>query len=282
MTSAEATKDVQDAINAGFDGFALNTHTVSSTDTWNTDAISYLLNAAQGTSFKMFLSFDMSWGLDVSSLPAFLLQYSNNSAYYTVGGKPFVSTYTGGTISNDEWDSSFRQPLVAQGVTPYFVPDFDDTSGYPTGFFDTYTTVDGAFSWESAWPAPGTTISNVTDSEDATMVQEAHAAGKVYMMRELFLSSLKFHFHQVIEPTLTNSVFLISCVHVPIQILGQWTRLVPYRRGQSTTTHPTSAGPTAGFRRSTHMERRRRGPLRGRLLAGANCRVRHRRLRRRL
>lgn len=185
MTSTEATQDISDAIAAGFDGFALNTHTISSTDTWNTDAINYLLDAASGTSFKMFLSFDMSWGLDVSSLGSFLTQFSNHSQYYTTDdGRPWVSTYSGGaSIDNSEWDSSFIQPLVAQGVTPYFVPDFDDWAGYPTGFFDTFTVVDGAFSWESAWPGAGTTAANVSDSVDESLISQAHGVGKVYMMR---------------------------------------------------------------------------------------------------
>lgn len=185
MVSDEATKDVQDAIAAGFDGFALNTHSISSSDAWNTDAIGYLLDAASGTSFKMFISFDMSWGLDVSGLPDFLLQFSNHSQYYTTDdGRPWVSTYSGGTTSNSDWDSSFRQPLEAQGVNPFFVPNFDNWSGYPTGFFDEFTTVDGALSWEVAWPGAGSTVSNVSDSVDSTLVKDAHAAGKVYMMRK--------------------------------------------------------------------------------------------------
>ncbi|OKL55799.1 hypothetical protein UA08_08838 [Talaromyces atroroseus] len=192
MNSSEAAQDVTDAIAAGFDGFALNTHSISSSDTWNTDAITYLLDAAEGTSFKMFLSFDMSWGLDVSGLPAFLLQFSNHSQYYTTDdGRPWVSTYDGGTTDNSEWESSFYQPLVDEGVTPFFVPDFDDWSGYPTGFFDTFTVVDGAFSWESAWPSAGTTPANVSDSVDSTMVEDAHAAGKIYMMP---LSTFQFKY----------------------------------------------------------------------------------------
>ncbi|KAJ2959214.1 hypothetical protein NQZ79_g5296 [Umbelopsis isabellina] len=183
MTSAEAVTDVKDAIAAGFDGFALNTHTISSSDTWNTDALNYLFAAAQGTAFKLFISFDMSWGLDVSSLAAFLAPYAANSAYYKVNGAAFISTYTGGTISNSEWQSDFITPLQSTyGITPYFVPDFDDFSGYPTGVFSAYPILSGVYSWESAWPSPGTTIANVSDSVDSAALSEAHSAGKVYMM----------------------------------------------------------------------------------------------------
>lgn len=193
MTSAEASQDVADAIAAGFDGFALNTHSINSSDTWNTNAITYLLDAASGTSFKMFLSFDMSWSLDVAGLGAFLLQFSNHSQYYTTAdGRPWVSTYDGGTTDNEEWNSSFIQPLKDEGVSPYFVPDFDDWSGFPTGFFDTFTVVDGAFSWENAWPSAGSTPANVSDSVDSTLLSDAHAVSKVYMMRESFFPFLFF------------------------------------------------------------------------------------------
>lgn len=185
MTAAEAVTDVNDAIAAGFDGFALNTHTISSSDTWNTNALNYLFTAAAGTNFKLFISFDMSWGLDVSSLAAFLAPYVAKEAYYFVDGKAFISTYTGGTISNSAWDSEFIVPLQqTYGITPYFVPNFGDYSGYPTGVFSAYPILSGVFTWESAWPAPGTTPVNVSDSVDAQALAEAHAAGAVYMMRK--------------------------------------------------------------------------------------------------
>lgn len=185
MTSAEAVTDVRDALNAGFDGFALNTHTISSSDKWNTDALNYLFAAAAGTKFKLFISFDMSWGLDVTQLAAFLAPYAKQDAYYTVNGQAFISTYTGGTISNSAWQSGLIEPLKStHGITPFFVPDFDDFSGYPTGVFSTYPILNGVFSWESAWPSPGNTPANVSDKVDSAAMQEAHAAGKVYMMRE--------------------------------------------------------------------------------------------------
>ncbi|KAJ6035846.1 hypothetical protein N7540_000125 [Penicillium herquei] len=192
MTSAEAVTDVQDAMNAGFDGFALNTHTISSSDTWNINAINYLFSAAAGTNFKLFLSFDMSWGLDVTKLATFMAPYATQGAYYKVGGKAFVSTYTGGTISNSAWDSGFIGPLKSTyGITPYFVPDFDDFLGYPTGVFSAYPVLDGVYSWESAWPSPGTSPANVSSSVDSAALQQAHAAGKVYMMP---LSSYQFKY----------------------------------------------------------------------------------------
>ncbi|GAM35240.1 glucan endo-1,3-alpha-glucosidase [Talaromyces pinophilus] len=192
MTAAEAVTDVNDAIAAGFDGFALNTHTISSSDTWNINALNYLFTAAAGTNFKLFISFDMSWGLDISNLAAFLAPYVAKEAYYFVDGKAFISTYTGGTISNSAWNSEFIVPLQqTYGITPYFVPNFGDYSGYPTGVFSAYPILSGVFTWESAWPAAGTSPTNVSDSVDAQALAEAHASGAVYMMP---LSSFQFKY----------------------------------------------------------------------------------------
>ena len=185
MTSDEAVTDIKDAMAVGFDGFALNTPIID--QSYATDAVSYLFAAAAGTGFKLFFSYDTSYGSGGASMPdfaAFVAQYATNDAYYTVSGRPFISTFDGGTYSNDDWQSNFIQPLINDGLNPFFVPDFDDTSGYPNGFFSEFPVVNGAYSWESAWTPPGTTISNVSDAVDQSMIQQAQAAGKVYMMRE--------------------------------------------------------------------------------------------------
>jgi glucan endo-1,3-alpha-glucosidase len=183
MRADQAPIDIRDAINAGFDGFALNTHTLESTDQWNLNTIQWLLDAAQGTDFKLFLSFDMSWGLDTKRLGAFLTRFSSHESYYKVDGRPFVSTFWGGNIPNTQWDADFIQPLVANNSRPFFVPDFDDWSGWPNKFFNNFPSVDGAFSWEAAWPAPGTGQVPVSDSVDRNILAQAQAAGKAYMMR---------------------------------------------------------------------------------------------------
>lgn len=215
MTQDEANQDIQDAMNVGFDAFALNTHTISSSDQWMLDALDYLFTAADETDFKLFLSFDMSWKTYTpSDIPAFLMNYTSHSSYYQINGMPFVSTYQGGYDDNDTWESGFRQPLVADGVTPFFVPDFDDWSGFPDNFFDTYTVVDGAFSWENAWPAPGTTISNVSDSVVQSLMQQAEQVDKVVMMREYpFTGDLMFLSWRFSEAA-------NSAIELPIQVYG--------------------------------------------------------------
>ncbi|KAL7927008.1 glycosyl hydrolase family 71 domain-containing protein [Trichoderma austrokoningii] len=191
MTAAEAVQDVTDAKAVGFDAFALNTHDI--TDSWALEALEYLFDAADQNGFKLFMSFDMSWLTTIapSQIPPFLLNYISRPSYYTISGRPLVSTYDGGFIQNSQWLSDFKQPLTAQGVNPYFIPNFGDWSGWPNNFFSTYTVADGVFSWESAWPATNTGVSNVTDSVDQNLLQQARAAGKVYLMP---LSSFQFKY----------------------------------------------------------------------------------------
>lgn len=185
MQSEQAVTDVHNAMDAGFDGFALNTHTISSSEEWNTNALDYLFAAAEGTDFKLFISFDMSWKLEIPKLAPFLAPYAKKEAYYKVDGKAFVSTYKGGDKENSEWDSGFIQPLKStHGVTPFFVPNFDDSDGYRSGVFNSFPVLDGVFSWEAAWPGPGNTIANVSDEVDKDVLKQARDAGKAYMMRE--------------------------------------------------------------------------------------------------
>ncbi|KAL6837268.1 glycoside hydrolase family 71 protein [Trichoderma camerunense] len=190
MTQAEAVQDVQDAKAVGFDAFALNTHDITSS--WALDALGYLFDAADQNGFKLFISFDMSWrAITPSQIPSFLRNYISRPSYYTISGRPFVSTYDGGYIANSDWVSGFQQPLTSQGINPYFVPNFGDWSGWPNNFFSNYPVVDGAFSWESAWPAPGTTISNVSSSDDQNLLQQAQSAKKIFMMP---VSSFQFKY----------------------------------------------------------------------------------------
>jgi glucan endo-1,3-alpha-glucosidase len=192
MTANEAVTDVQDAINAGFDAFALN---VASTDDWSTTAISYLFSAANnnaGSDFKLFFSFDMTRFSNPSQFLPLLEQYASNDSYLLQNGQPFVSTFGGGASSytfgqdnaNDGWDVAFRQPLQSKGIDPFFVPNFDDWTGYPSGFFDAFSVVDGVFSWEAAWPEVNAGMVNESDSIDQAALQGAQAANKVYMMRK--------------------------------------------------------------------------------------------------
>ncbi|KAL2222336.1 putative glucan endo-1,3-alpha-glucosidase agn1 precursor [Thermoascus aurantiacus ATCC 26904] len=194
MTQQEAVTDVTDAKGLGIDAFALN---VQSTADWATSAVQYLFDAARDAGFKLFFSFDMYSFKDPSEFLPLLTKYANHTAYYKHDNKPFVSTFKGGASTytfgqnstNAGWSVAFRQAAARGGVNPFFVPNFDDASGYPAGFFDSFPVVDGVFGWETAWPAESAGVANVSDTVDHAVLDAARAANKVYMMP---LSSLQF------------------------------------------------------------------------------------------
>jgi glucan endo-1,3-alpha-glucosidase len=167
-----------------------------SLEDWSTEAVDSLFTAAEGTDFRLFFSFDMTHFTDPSQFLPILEQYVSHDNYYLYGSKPFVSTFDGGQLTfgssspNAGWQSNFKDALSDAGVDVFFVPDFDDASGYLDSFFDIFTVVDGAFSWESAWPYEDAGFANVSDTVDNTMIDAAHAASKIYMMREFFFPSL--------------------------------------------------------------------------------------------
>ncbi|TPX50659.1 hypothetical protein CcCBS67573_g10079 [Chytriomyces confervae] len=122
--------------------------------------------------------------LNPTSYMAVVTQYASNNAYYKVNGRPFLSTFNGHNLNfgqanpNAGWKSIFKNA----GLNPFFVPDFDNLPGYPSNFFSTFPDVDGAFSWEAAWPYTSASTPQVSSAVDSQMISQAHAAGKIYMM----------------------------------------------------------------------------------------------------
>ncbi|KAI8845387.1 glycosyl hydrolase family 71-domain-containing protein [Chytriomyces cf. hyalinus JEL632] len=178
-----AASDIRKAKAAGFDAFALN---LMSVDWWATDAVSQLFTQANAQGFKLFFSLDMNHfsSLDPTSYMAVVTQYASNNAYYKVNGRPFLSTFNGHNLNfgqanpNAGWKSIFKNA----GLNPFFVPDFDNLPGYPSNFFSTFPDVDGAFSWEAAWPYTSASAPQVSSAVDSQMISQARTAGKVYMM----------------------------------------------------------------------------------------------------
>lgn len=165
----------------GFDGFALN---VGSPDApWAISCINQIFAAAAGTGFKLFFSLDMNGNNDPNQY-ASLFSHFEDDAYLKAGddGRPFVSTFWGGTLSQDTWRSLKEQHNL------YLVPSFDDAPGYyenPQGFFEQWgDVVDGAFNWETAWPPAVDTPTHVSATADAAFQDAAAASGKDFMMGE--------------------------------------------------------------------------------------------------
>ncbi|KAF2136390.1 glycoside hydrolase family 71 protein [Aplosporella prunicola CBS 121167] len=183
----QAVTDVTGAKTLGIDAFALNVQNVA--DSWSTNAIGWLFKAAEEKGFHLFFSFDVAVLSDVSEFLPLFKKYQSSSAYYHHDSKPFVSTFDGGKLTfgqaspNAGWQSKFKDVLKSDGITPFFVPDFDDYGGsYDASFFNTYSVVDGVMNWESAWPTEGDGKVAANSAIDKSSMSAAHAAGKVYMM----------------------------------------------------------------------------------------------------
>lgn len=117
-----------------------------------------------------------------------LKTYLGHAAYYKYDNRPLLSTFNGGKIATTDW-SSF---LSSHGGNFYFLPNFGDHDDYttnPSEFMATYDPlINGTFSWETAWPAPGTSGPITTDI-DQQILKAAHASDKTYMAP---LSTLQF------------------------------------------------------------------------------------------
>jgi glucan endo-1,3-alpha-glucosidase len=185
ISDEHVQQDVADAMSANFDAFALNLLS-DDMNGYAGPTVESLFSAAESAGFKLFFSFDLANLNNPDTFMPWLTKYASSSAYYTVDGKPFLSTFSGGTETfgqatpNDGWTNIFSE----YNVNPYFVPNFDNAADYPGGFFNDFPVVNGAFGWESAWPTVDQGKANVSDTVDVEMISEAHTANKVYMMRK--------------------------------------------------------------------------------------------------
>ena len=159
--------DINKAYSYGIDGFALN----MGSDYWQPARIKDAYDAAEqsGTSFKLFLSLDMtvlncgSWS-DASALVNIVSKYATHPNQAMIDGKVLVSTFAGssctfGTGSMNGWQSAFDNALAAAGVNIFFVPSiFQDPATFKNiGFMD------GELNWNSAWPMGDYEISTDVD-----------------------------------------------------------------------------------------------------------------------
>ncbi|KAJ7694797.1 glycoside hydrolase family 71 protein [Mycena rosella] len=158
-------QDIVLAASKGIDAFALNV----GRDPWQPFRVADAYAAAKslGSSFKLFLSFDMSslpcasLG-DATTLRNFMEPYQNHPNQFMYNGKPFVSTFAGESCRfgagslNDGWNNALKsgQPAI------YFVPSFFvDPATFPS-----MPVMDGAFQWNSAWPMGNYDINFSPDS----------------------------------------------------------------------------------------------------------------------
>lgn len=158
------------------------------TASWAQSCVKELFDAAEGTDFSLFFSFDMFQDSTLSDHITLFKQYQDHSNYMRAGSDnyPVVSSYGGYAAVND-W-ASFKQ-----SSNIYLIPNLDDSAAGggdsgsyytdPSGQLSKFNSiVDGYFSWESAWPASTGGPTNVSSTGDANVLEFAHGANKAYMM----------------------------------------------------------------------------------------------------
>lgn len=186
MSSDQALVDVSQAQALGIDAFAMN---ILSVEQWSLDSVAFMFTAALQYNFKLFFSFDMTHFDLPSTFFPLLLMYITSTAYYQYDGKPFVSTFWGGTqtfgavSANAGWQEYYVDDLKSLNVTTYFVPSFSDSGVAPAGFFDTFTALDGVMNWD-AWPLSSLGKANITTDIDNGYMSSAAAHDKTYLMRK--------------------------------------------------------------------------------------------------
>lgn len=195
MSQSDANLDVADAQYAGFSAFAINLNENDVGQGWAKDSIEYLCKAAEksqsdGKYFGIFFSMDIRRDQDnADKFKPLLNQYMGRGCHYKYDGKYFLSTFNGGWTTNTYW-SRFFQSLNKKRNEVYFVPDFDDTTGYYASDANWWNywakTVDGLFTWETAWPAAA---GEVEVARDNKVLAAAVDHQKSYMVG---LSSLQY------------------------------------------------------------------------------------------
>ncbi|KAI0839316.1 glycoside hydrolase family 71 protein [Hypoxylon sp. FL0890] len=170
-STTHAQQDIDGAINVGFDAFALNVGNPSAY--WAKSTTQQLFDYASNKSFKLFFSFDF-YGDD-------------HPAHLKYNDLPVVSSYSGGSVGPDTWKNFKNSNNV------YLIPNPESDGNYysnPSGFFQSWgDSIDGVFTWETAWPDTSDTPVNVSSTKDQAVKSAADAAGKSYMMG---LSSLQY------------------------------------------------------------------------------------------
>jgi hypothetical protein len=189
--------DIEDAIAMGLDGFALNIQCPGTdfADQLVTDMWSYIVNNVQSDrQFSVMISMDVyalgSCNGTVFDYVDYIKTTIGQSVNYMVDGKALVTTYSDGGLQNTTWEE-FKESFTETQI--FFMPDFDNTTGYWTGddgwWYYWGGVVDGLFSWESAWPPMGESAATQEGSyggvaRDDPVISGCEAHGAPYMMRK--------------------------------------------------------------------------------------------------
>ncbi|KIY62070.1 glycoside hydrolase family 71 protein [Cylindrobasidium torrendii FP15055 ss-10] len=123
------------------DAIALN----FGSDSWQKDQMHLAFKAAEGTSLKLFLSFDYTaFDCSVSKTLAYMTEFKSHPNYFYYNGKPFLSSYGGGydCLGVDGW----KQLQNAGNYLMPFMWELENRFSDPWGFLDSW------FCWGCAYP----------------------------------------------------------------------------------------------------------------------------------
>ena len=157
---------------AGIDAFALNIGTDSYTDT----QLSFAYESAANNGMHVFLSFDFcSWNVGQGGAGCTKVkQYADHSPQLKLGGKVFVSSFSGDSAVVNAIQSTAGQDI-------FFAPNFHPGQG-------NFDEIQGALNW-MAWPNNGNNKAP-TPGQNVSVVEGDEAynnalKGKPYVAREL-------------------------------------------------------------------------------------------------
>ncbi|KAF1937228.1 hypothetical protein EJ02DRAFT_447605 [Clathrospora elynae] len=175
ITNAHTRQDIIDAKNLGLDGFAMNYDQFAY---WSNNTVDFLFNNADELGFKLFFSFDHAAG-HFSSGPNqyadYLKKYMARPSYFHFNGKALVSTFGGESVPDSQW-AAFKTQVGSVLVVPGFYQATPSNT-----FFDSRSSIDGVFNWNSWQPTSAGKIP-VSDTDDRVFQTAAKNSGKIFMM----------------------------------------------------------------------------------------------------
>ncbi|KAG8862543.1 hypothetical protein FRB96_001100 [Tulasnella sp. 330] len=191
-TVASLKNDIALAQSASIDGFALNV----GSDSWQPGRVTDFYTAASGTSFKLFMSFDMTvlpgdGAGDADLLKNYITSVYDHPNQLKVNGKSLVSTFSGENSFFGQGSANAGWQFVFNGVGAVeFMPSFFSTPAASAAM----SVVDGVMNWNGGWLTAATTadvgaqpeeskIIAIANSFDADMayINPLVAAGKTYL-----------------------------------------------------------------------------------------------------
>lgn len=119
-------REIQDAQAAGIDGFALDLGEWNGPDTYYKPRVEMIYEAAESLTngFKLFFSVDNMTNAD--DVVQMVSAYANRTNSFYYNGKLVLSTFGDNSLN---WTNGVLQPLQSQGISVFFVPDFNTEGG---------------------------------------------------------------------------------------------------------------------------------------------------------